>query len=95
MLHSKDLVNWEIVSHCATNLDWSTSYNTMSGYLQGFWAGSIEYYNGTFYVLANPVGANARIYYATNAAGPWQYYQLNRGRTTRACSLRPTARDTL
>jgi len=24
VLHSKDLVNWEIVSHCATNLDWSS-----------------------------------------------------------------------
>lgn len=29
VLHSKDLVNWKIASHCATNLDWSTSYNTM------------------------------------------------------------------
>lgn len=81
VLHSMDLVNWEMVGHCCTNLDWSPLYNMVGGtaYRQGFWASSIRYYNGTFYVLANPVGANARMYYATNAAGPWQYYQLNQG----------------
>ena len=79
VLHSKDLVNWEIVSHCATNLDGGNNYNMIGGtaYRGGFWAGSIRYYNGTFYVVANPTFANSRIYYATNAAGPWQYYQLN------------------
>jgi beta-xylosidase len=81
VLHSKDLVNWEIVGHCCTNLDWSPLYNMVGGtaYRQGFWASSIRQYNGTFYVVANPVGANARMYYATNAAGPWQYYELNQG----------------
>jgi len=79
VLHSKDLVNWELAGHCATNLDWSSAYNTMGGYRAGFWAGGIRYYNGTFYVVDNPSGANGRIYYATNVAGPWQYYALNRG----------------
>ena len=81
VLESPDLVNWQIISHCCTNLDWSPLYNMVGGtaYRQGFWASSLRYYNGTFYVVANPVGINARIYYATNAAGPWQYYQLNQG----------------
>ena len=81
VLHSKDLVNWELVGHCATNLDWSNLYNLVGGtaYRQGFWASSLRFYNGTFYVVANPEGANGRIYYATNAAGPWQYYELNQG----------------
>jgi endoglucanase len=79
VLHSQDLVNWEIASHCATNLDGGNAYNLIGGtaYQSGFWASSIRYYNGTFYVVANPTFANSRIYYATNAAGPWQYYQLN------------------
>jgi beta-xylosidase len=79
VLHSRDMVNWEIASHCATNLDGGNTYNLIGGaaYQAGFWASSIRYYNGTFYVLANPTFANSRLYYATNAAGPWQYYQLN------------------
>jgi beta-xylosidase len=68
------------ISHCASNLNWSGKYNLTGGtaYRQGFWASSIRYYRGTFYVAANPVGANGRIYYGTSAAGPWQYHQLNR-----------------
>ncbi|HEX7654240.1 MAG TPA: family 43 glycosylhydrolase, partial [Verrucomicrobiae bacterium] len=79
VLHSKDLVNWELSSHVATNLDGGNFYNLIGGsaYRGGFWASSLRYYNGTFYVLANPTFANSRIYYATNAAGPWQYHQLS------------------
>lgn len=81
ILQSKDMVNWQIISHCATNLDWSGVYNLSGGdgYRDGFWAASIRYCNGIFYVAANPTGSNGRMYYATNAAGPWQYYQLNVG----------------
>ena len=79
VLHSKDLVNWEIVSHVATNLDGGNAYNMIGGtaYRGGFWASSIRFYNGAFYVVANPTFANSRVYYASDAAGPWQYYQLN------------------
>jgi len=79
VLHSKDLVNWEIVSHCATNLDGGNAYNMIGGtaYRKGFWASGLRYYNGTFYVIANPNYTNSRIYYSTNVAGPWLYYQLN------------------
>jgi endoglucanase len=79
VLHSRDLVNWEIVSHVATNLNGGNAYNMIGGtaYRAGFWASSIRYYNGTFYVVANPSFSNSRIYYTTNIAGPWQYYQLN------------------
>jgi endoglucanase len=79
VLHSKDLVNWEIASHVATNLDGGNAYNMIGGtaYRGGFWASSIRYYNGTFYVVANPTFANSRIYYTSNIAGSWQYYQLN------------------
>jgi beta-xylosidase len=49
-----------------------------TAYRRGFWASGIRYYNGMFYVISNPVGANGRLYYATNAAGPWLYHQFNR-----------------
>lgn len=82
VLHSQDLVNWEIVCHAASILDMSTSYNMLNGttaYRQGMWASSIRYYNGTFYIVVSPVGSNARVYSAANPAGPWTYYQLDRG----------------
>ncbi len=80
LLHSEDLVNWELISHVASTLDGGDAYNLVGGnaYRAGFWASSIRYHNGTFYVVANPAFANSRIYYATNPAGPWQYYQLDR-----------------
>lgn len=79
VLHSKDMVNWEIVSHCATNLDGGDAYNLIGGtaYQGGYWASSLRFRNGTFYVAVQPDFSNGRIYYATNAAGPWQYHQLS------------------
>ncbi len=81
VLHAKDLVNWEIVSHCAANVDGGNAYNLIGGtaYESGYWASSLRYRNGTFYVVTSPTFTNGRVYYATNAAGPWQYYQLNQG----------------
>jgi beta-xylosidase len=80
VLHSKDLVNWEIVSHAASAVNGGNRFNLIGGnaYRQGFWAASIRYHEGTFYIVDNPTFGNARIYYATNIAGPWQYHQLNR-----------------
>lgn len=81
VLHSKDLVNWELVSHCATNVDGGNAFNMIGGtaYEAGYWAPSIRHRNGTFYVAVQPTFNNGRIYYATNAAGPWNYHQLNQG----------------
>jgi endoglucanase len=80
--HSKDMVNWETIGQVASSLDWSGVYNMTSGttaYANGFWASSIRYYNGTYYVVANPTGGNGRVYYASNPAGPWNYYTLSQG----------------
>jgi endoglucanase len=80
VLHSQDLVNWELISHAASSVDGGNSYNMIGGtvYRGGFWASSIRYHNGTFYIAVQPNFANGRIYYATNPAGPWSYYQLDR-----------------
>src|SRR5512139_3453201 len=71
VLHSKDLVNWEIVSHAALSLDGGDAYNMVNGqtaYRGGMWASSIRYRNGTFYIAVQPNFTNGRIYYAANPA---------------------------
>lgn len=83
VLRSQDLVNWEILSHAASLLDMNSDYDMLNGataYRSGMWASSIRYYNGMFYIVVNPWGApGARVYYASEPAGPWNYHQLDRG----------------
>ena len=80
VLHSQDLVNWEILSHAAELVDGPDSCSMIGGtaYRGGFWASSIRYHGGIFYIAVQPTFANGRIYYAANPAGPWNYYQLAR-----------------
>lgn len=83
ILHSQDLVHWEIVTHLIPQLTGSPNYNITNGvqnYRNGVFASSIRYYNGTFYVVDQPNGQpNATIFYSTNIAGPWQANVLNMG----------------
>jgi beta-xylosidase len=83
VLHSQDLVNWDIIAHAASVLDMNSDYNMLNGataYRRGMWASSIRYSNGTFYIVVSPWGApGARVYYAADPAGPWHYHQLDRG----------------
>ena len=53
IMHSKDLVNWEIVSYLFDTIDESPA-NNLEGraiYGKGQWASSIRYHEGTFYVF--------------------------------------------
>src|SRR5664280_1298806 len=79
ILHSQDLVNWEIVSHVISQLTGSQQYDMTNGvaYRNGVFAPSLRYYNGSFYVVVTPNGMNTRVYYANSVAGPWQYHELN------------------
>ena len=82
ILHSQDLVHWEIVTHLVPQLTGSPNYNITNGvqdYRNGVFASSLRYYNGTFYCAETPNGQNTIIYYSTNIAGPWQSNQLNYG----------------
>ena len=83
VLHSQDLVHWEIVTHLIPQLTGSPNYNITNGvqnYRNGVFASSIRYYNGTFYVVDQPNGQpTATIFSSTNIAGPWQSHQLNVG----------------
>jgi len=75
VLHSKDLVNWHILSHVTDNLlQIGPAYNwdKMDRYGKGIWAGSIRYHNGKFWVYFCTPNEGFFMSTATNPAGPWE-----------------------
>lgn len=62
LLHSKDLVNWDIVSHVMPRLTGNPKYDLVDGgdYRHGVYAPSLRRHNGRFYIAVTPVGANTR-----------------------------------
>jgi beta-xylosidase len=52
VFHSKDLVNWEIFGHVVddiSKLSPELNWNSMKGYDQGIYAGSLRYHDNKFY----------------------------------------------
>lgn len=72
ILHSLDLVNWEIVSHVFPRLDGREQYDLKNGgdYRRGVFAPSLRFHGGTFYIAVTPVNQNTRVYYAKDIRGP-------------------------
>lgn len=80
ILHSRDLVNWEIVGHVIPRLDGRKEYDLDDGaaYRSGIFAPSLRYHGGTFYVAVTMVGQNTRIYHTRDVRGPWRFHELDR-----------------
>jgi xylan 1,4-beta-xylosidase len=81
VLHSKDLVNWELVSYACDKLDLGPEFRLEGGkeiYGQGIWAPSFRFHNGTFYIFSNVNHRKTQFFTATNPAGPWTHTELNR-----------------
>ena len=78
ILHSKDLVNWELVGYCTSKLDLGPAYRLEDGniYGRGIWAPCIRYHDGTFYILCNVNGAGLQIFRSKSITGPWEHNQL-------------------
>ena len=86
ILHSKDLVNWEVIGYAIPRYETSIfgpRYDMVGGdaYGKGSWAPSIRYHGGTFYVLftvpsKGPAAGTSYISRATNPAGPWTLNSL-------------------
>ena len=75
VLHSKDLVNWEILSHVVddiTIMSPELNWNKMNRYGRGIWAGSIRFYKGKFWVYFGTPDDGFFMSSATNPAGPWE-----------------------
>ncbi|HTL74175.1 MAG TPA: glycoside hydrolase 43 family protein [bacterium] len=81
ILHSKDLVNWELLGYACDKLDLGPEFRLEDGkeiYGQGIWAPSFRYHNGTFYIFSNVNHHKTQLFTATNPAGPWTHTELNR-----------------
>ncbi len=78
LLHSKDLVNWELAGYCTNKLNLGPEYRMEGGniYGKGIWAPCIRYHDGMFYVFANVNGAGLMVYRSKSINGPWEWNQL-------------------
>lgn len=78
LLHSKDLVNWELASYCIDRLDLGLSFRLEGGniYGQGIWAPCIRYHDGTFYVFCNVIRVGTQVFRSKSPNGPWARNQL-------------------
>ncbi|HYG22854.1 MAG TPA: glycoside hydrolase 43 family protein [Verrucomicrobiae bacterium] len=81
VLHSKDLVNWKLMSYAAEKLDFGPEFRLENGqavYGQGIWAPSFRHHKGRFYIFSNVNRHGTQVYTATNAAGPWEHRTMKR-----------------
>lgn len=75
ILHSKDLVNWEICGNAIGNLTQigeELNWTRMNRYGRGVWAGTLRYHDGRFYLF---FGTPDEGYFMTSAIhpeGPWE-----------------------
>jgi beta-xylosidase len=79
VMHSKDLVNWELASYCVDRLDLGPAYRLERGniYGRGIWAPCIRHHDGLFYVFSNVNNAGCQVFRSKSANGPWQRNQLS------------------
>ena len=70
ILHSKDLVNWQIVGHALNRLTPTEEFDKPS-HGNGVWAPSIRYHDGMFYIYWGDPDQGVFRVTATNPAGPW------------------------
>lgn len=75
ILHSKDVVNWEIIGHAAddlTRISPDLNWNKMNRYGRGIWAGSIRHYKGRFWIYFGTPDEGFFMTSSVSAAGPWE-----------------------
>jgi len=70
VLHSKDLVNWEIIGHALKELTPNEEFDKPS-HGNGVWAPSIRYHNNTFYIYWGDPDYGVFRVTAKDPAGPW------------------------
>ena len=70
ILHSEDLVNWEIIGHALLKQP-PFDHFSIPRHGEGVWAPSIRYHNGEFYIYYPDPDFGIYLIKAKNAAGPW------------------------
>ncbi len=79
IMHSKDLVNWELVGYCMDRLDFGPAFRLEDGrniYGQGIWAPCIRHHKGMFYIFTNVNGVGLQVFRSKSIKGPWERNQL-------------------
>jgi xylan 1,4-beta-xylosidase len=78
VMHSKDLVNWDLAGYCMDRLDLGPEFRLEGGniYGNGIWAPCIRYHNGMFYIFCNVNRAGLQIFRSKSASGPWERNQI-------------------
>lgn len=70
ILHSKELVNWEIVGHAVKELEPKQEFDRPS-HGNGIWAPSIRYHNGEFYIYWGDPDYGVFMVKTKDPAGEW------------------------
>ena len=71
VLHSRDLVNWDIIGQVFDRLTMNPRYDNLQGYAQGTWAPSLREHNGEYYIYVCTPMDGLFMWHAKNPAGPW------------------------
>ena len=70
ILHSKDLVNWEIVNHALKELEPKAEFDKPS-HGNGVWAPCLRYHDGEYYIYWGGPDRGVFMVKAKDARGPW------------------------
>ena len=73
ILHSRDLVHWEIIGHAVERLTMSPAYDMQGGtrYAGGVWAPALRFHAGKFYIYFPTPDEGIFVTTATSMSGPW------------------------
>jgi beta-xylosidase len=73
ILHSRDLVHWELVGHALPRIDLAPEYDMRSGtrYGGGVWAPAVRAHNGLFYIYFPTPDEGIFVTTAPRMTGPW------------------------
>ncbi|POY39875.1 beta-xylosidase [Flavobacterium alvei] len=74
ILHSKDLVNWEIAGHAIediTAISPEMNWDKMNRYGRGVWAGAIRYHDNKFWIYFGDPDMGYFMTTSKKAEGPW------------------------
>ncbi len=72
VLHSRDLVNWRVLTRVFDRLPVAAKYDTMAGYGEGTWAPALRFHDGRFHLYVCTPREGLLLWTATDPAGPWQ-----------------------
>ncbi len=78
ILHSRDLVNWELVTHALPRLVPEDAFRTPQ-HGKGVWAPAIRHHGGKFYIYYPDPDFGLYVVTATDARGPWSAPVLVKG----------------